>query len=73
MAQPGPDWPDLTLRGQEVYQSAPNRFSGGIQVNWRQLGALQGQSGPVKNTLSQYEYNLVYFETPFHFANISAP
>ena len=55
MAQPGPDWPDLTLRGQEVYQSAPNRFSGGIQVNWRQLGALQGQSGPVKNTLSQYE------------------
>ena len=37
------------------------------------VGELQGQSGPVKTTLSQYEYKLVYFGTPFYFANISAP
>ena len=37
------------------------------------VGKLQGQSGPVKTTLSQYEYKLVYFGNPFYFANISAP
>ena len=38
-----------------------------------QLGpvvASQGQSGSIKTTLSQYEYEIVYFGTPFCFANI---
>ena len=73
MAELGSDWPDLTLRGHEMHQFTPNRFSGGIQVNWRQLGALQGQFHPDKTTLNQYEYKLVYFRTPFYFANISVP
>ena len=36
-------------------------------------GASQGQSGSVKTTLSQYEYELVYFGTQDCFSNISTP
>ena len=36
------------------------------------VGATQGQSGSVQTTLSQYEFELMYFGTPFSFANISA-
>ena len=37
------------------------------------VGASQGQSGSVKTTLSQYEYELVYFGTQDCFLNISPP
>ena len=44
-----------------------------IRVSWGPVVASQRQSGSIKTTLSQYGYKLVYFGTPFYFANISAP
>ena len=44
-----------------------------LRVSWGPVGASQGQSGSIKTTLSQYEYEIVYFGTPFCFANISVP
>ena len=64
-----PDWPDLTLRGPEVPKVAPTSYQAVIGP----VGASQGQSGSVKTTLSQYEYEVVYLGTPFCFVNISAP
>ena len=37
------------------------------------VGASQGQSGSVKTTLNQYEYELVYFGTPFVFQISQSP
>ena len=68
-----PNWPVSGhishRRGPEVPQVAPTSYQAVI----RPVGASQGQSGSVKTTWSPYEYELVYFGTPFCFVNISVP
>ena len=73
MPRLAPEWPGHPLRDQLGQLGDPEGLSGYDQASQRPVGASTGHSGVVRTTSGQYEYELVYFRTPFCFANISAP
>ena len=69
----GPSWPLTDQISNLEILRCPKLAQSVIRVSWGPVVASQGQSGSIKTTLSQYEYELVYFGTPFCFVNISVP
>ena len=69
----GPSWPLTDQISNLDILRCPKLAQSVIRVSWGPVVASQGQSGSIKTTLSKYEYELVYFGTPFCFVNISAP